>query len=72
MTHRERLLAVARGEPVDRVPIDPPISFDPIAWDEKGADCAPQGDPLWAEVAASCNVSQAVGYWVCQFVPMDV
>jgi hypothetical protein len=53
MTHRERLLRSARGEPVDRVPISPPIGFDPIAWDERGEACRPS-DPLWTEVARLC------------------
>jgi len=53
MTHRERLLRAARGELVDRVPISPPIGFDPIAWDERGEETRP-GDPLWTEVARLC------------------
>lgn len=54
LTSRERLLRCAKGEPVDRVPISPPVSFSPLAWAEKGPDAAPLRDPLWPEVAEAC------------------
>ena len=53
LTHRERLLRSGRGETVDRVPISPPIGFDPLAWDERGEECRPD-DPLWTQVAKLC------------------
>jgi len=54
LTHRERLLRAARGEPVDRVPISPPVGFDPVAWEEHWTNVDPPADPLWHEVARLC------------------
>jgi len=54
LTHRDRILRSARGESVDRVPISPPIPFDPIAWDEGGPHQHREADPLWHEVAKLC------------------
>lgn len=51
-THRDRILRSARGEAVDRVPISPPIPFNPISWDEDGA--RGEADPRWREVAEVC------------------
>lgn len=53
MTPRERLMRVARNQSVDRVPISPPIAFDPLSWEEKGEATRPE-DPLWTEVARLC------------------
>ena len=53
MTHRERLLRSGRGEAVDRVPISPPIGFDPIGWEARGEQTRPD-DPLWTEIARLC------------------
>ncbi|MGQ9729987.1 MAG: uroporphyrinogen decarboxylase family protein [Candidatus Zipacnadales bacterium] len=58
LTHRERLLRSGRGESVDRVPLSPPISFDPLVWEQhQGQPPRAADDPLWAEVAAVCAQS---------------
>jgi uroporphyrinogen-III decarboxylase len=54
LTHRDRILRSARGEAVDRVPISPPIPFNPISWDEDGPGARGETDPRWREVAEVC------------------